>query len=253
MKKLIILPVIALLTFAIGVALHALRKSSPHKSNEIAAPADQRLREAPTWLLLPPLPPPPLPPSLEELGEKENSDLSIVVATGESNGSVVIRHLKLHKNPPTLAELDLAESINGQAVSLNFPDNSAQYRILQRYRTSMTVSAEGPHLDLVDWRHFDSPWIELKSIGPKRFRMLASDEMEETTFPPTTKSEIVTEVRRRMEKEWPEIVELVKSCRGPNDGACIVALSSIYIRIQKQVGGSWTDLGSVEFQIPMGC
>jgi len=30
----------------------------------------------------------------------------------------------------------------------------------------MTISAEGPHLDLVDWRHFDSPWIQLYRLGP---------------------------------------------------------------------------------------
>ena len=253
MKRLIILPVFALLTFAVGLALQSLRNPSPIKSTSIATPAEQKLTKAPT--AQPPLPPPPQPPSpsLVEIGEKKNSDLSIVFDNSKSDGSVVVHHVKLNKKKSAVVDLDLSVSIYGHEITLNFPDNSVQYRVQQRYRTSMSVSAEGPHLDLVDWRHFDSPWITLRSIGPKRFRMLADEEMDEEKFPPTTKSEIVNEVRRRMEREWPEIVELAKSCNGPNVGACLVGVNSMYLRIQKQVDGSWVDIGSVEFQIPMGC
>jgi len=245
MKRLIIFLGIALLTFAIGVAVQSFRNNRS-ESKEIPAPAAQKFIEAPIEQPPPPFPPQPPPP------EKENSDLSIVFHTHESEGSLAVRYFKLQKNRPTVVELDLSESIDGQEVALNFRDYPpAEYRILQRYRTSMSVSNEGPHADLVDWRHFDSPWMELKSIGTRRFRTLASEEMDWKKFPPTTNAEIVEEVRRGgMTKEW---VELVKSCNGPNDGACMVAISSIYLRIQKQVSGKWTDIGSVEFQPAMGC
>jgi len=77
--------------------------------------------------------------------------------------------------------------------------------------------------------------------------------MDGSRFPSTTKSEILKEVRRRVGNDWPYLLELVKDCRGPNDGACIVGVSSIYLRIQKQVRGSWIDIGLVEFRVPMGC
>ena len=83
--------------------------------------------------------------------------------------------------------------------------------------------------------------------------MLADEEIDEEKFPPTTQSEILKELRRRVKREWPEIVELANSCRGPNQGACFVSVNSMYLRIQKQVDGGWVDIGSVEFQIPMGC
>jgi hypothetical protein len=54
-------------------------------------------------------------------------------------------------------------------------------------------------------------------------------------------------------KDWPDLLELVKGCRGPNDGACQVMISSIYLRIQKKVSGRWIDIGLVEVRIPMGC
>jgi len=58
-------------------------------------------------------------------------------------------------------------------------------------RSSMSISAEGPHLDLMGWRHFDSTWTRLVSLDAKRFRTLKSDQMEASRFPSTTKSEII--------------------------------------------------------------
>jgi len=117
----------------------------------------------------------------------------------------------------------------------------------------MSISAEGPHLDLVDWRHFDSPWMPLKALSSKRFQTLATNQMEYSRFPPTTNSEIIEEVRRHIGKNSSYLLELAKHCHGPNDGACFVSISSIYLRIQKRVRVVWEDVGLVEIRIPMGC
>lgn len=196
-----------------------------------------------------------LPIPAQDTKTDESSDFSIVVAVSQPNPkppSFVRRDFKLNKRGPTLIDLGLVEDIDDQEVTLNFRDN-AEYRMFQRYRTSMSISVEGPHVDLMDWRHFDSPWTPLKNRGPKRFRTLASDQMDATRFPATTKAEIVKEVRRRVGEEWPEALELAKNCNGPNDGACIVMISSIYLRIQKKVRKQWVNVGLVEIRIPMGC
>ena len=125
--------------------------------------------------------------------------------------------------------------------------------MFQRYRTSMTISLEGPHVDLIDWRHFDSSWVPLRALSARRFQTLATYEMNPPSFPPTTTDEIVKEVRRRVGTDWPAAVEAAKGCRGPDDGACIVMISSVYLRIQKRVGAVWTDAGLVEIRLPMGC
>jgi hypothetical protein len=184
---------------------------------------------------------------------RNGHDLTIGV---EIQGLEPTRHVipvKLGSDRKATVDLDLPESIDGQPVTLNFADSSGTYRILQRYRTSMSVAAEGPHLDLVDWRHFDSDWIPLKSLGARRFRTLKSSEMQSSKFPPTTRAEIMEEVRKRVEKDWPELLEYVETCNGPNDGACWVGVSSIYLRVQKRTGDSWTDIGLVEVNLPMGC
>ena len=93
----------------------------------------------------------------------------------------------------------------------------------------------------------------MESVGANRFRTLRSEQMDDSKFPKTTKAEIIKEVRRRVGKDWPGLMEWVESCDGPNEGACIVTISSIYLRIQKQVDDRWIDVGMVEIAIPMGC
>lgn len=247
MFKFIIGFTVALATFPTGITIPTISRSPGYESNQLAVGVDQLLVETKRK---------ELPRLLQDLEVAGTSDLSIVVQVSEPNPdppSFSLRHIKLAKSRPTIIDLDLGEDIDNQEVTLNFPDNSTEYRVFQRYRTSMSISAEGPHLDLIDWRHFDSPWTLLLSMDAKRFRTLKSDQMENSRFPSTTKSEILKEVRRRVGKDWPHLLELVKGCRGPNDGACLVMISSIYLRIQKHVRGSWIDIGLVEVRIPMGC
>lgn len=251
MKSLIIRFTVALITFTIAIALLSITRS---RRSQVAPPPGT---DKVTDLILAKPPPLPLPKESLALPQKENrpkgAELSIEVEFDENPPSFDVRHIKLGKDGKATIDLDLAENVDGQKATLHFPGSSASYRILQRYRTSMSVEAEGPHLDLVDWRHFDSPWTPLESLGANRFRTLRSEQMDDSKFPKTTKSEIIKEVRRRVGKDWPEIVEWVESCNGPDDGACIVTISSIYLRIQKKVDHRWINVGLVEIRIPMGC
>lgn len=245
MKPLIIRLTVALITFIIGIALFSITRSIPSQVSPqpatvtVQIPAEHRHKE----------PPPP-----QEGKIPKGTDLSIVVEIAGNQPSFDVRHINLRKDrKATIDDLDLADTIDGQQVTLHFTDRSTSYRMLQRYRTSMSISFEGPHLDLVDWRHFDSPWTPLKSPGANRFRTLRSEQMDSSRFPKTTKAEIIKEVRRRVGNPGPELIEWLESCNGPNAGACLVAISSIYLRIQKSVDDRWIDVGMVEIVFPMGC
>lgn len=193
-------------------------------------------------------------PSVEQSqsGINDDNDTPITILVRTLSEPSSDRLIELSKNSTTTIELELGEDINDQEVSLS-GDTGSEYRILQRYQTSMTISAEGPHLDLLDWRHFDSAWIPLQQFDTHRFRTLASNQMDETKFPPTTKAEIISAVEKRAGNDWPEILELVKTCQGPNDGCCGVGISSIFLCVQKRVPDGWSDMGVVEFRFPMGC
>jgi hypothetical protein len=247
MRRLIIHSSVALMTFGIGISAAAIFRLPTANSPR------QRTKELDRIFIE--TKPKKLPTPIQATKANESSDFSIVVEVSEPNPnppSFTRRYFKLSRRQPTLIDLDLTEDIDNQEVALNFRDDS-EYRVFQRYRTSMTISAEGPHLDLVEWRHFDSPWTSLKTLGPKRFRTLATDQMEESKFPSTTKAEIMKEVRRHVGREWPAGLELVKDCHGPNDAACLVSISSIYLHIEKKVRNQWVNVGLVEIRIPMGC
>lgn len=179
-------------------------------------------------------------------------EFSAVFAYGVEDQVLGTIPVKLSKRLAVLDDLDIGDDIYGKEITIVGGDQSARYRIFERYRTSMTVMGEGPHLDLIDWRHFDSEWIELDQLADRKFRTLAYEQMDSSKFPPVTNAELVSAVRKRA-SDWPQIVKLAKTCRNPNDEPCSVSDSSLYFRIEKLVGDRWTTVGMVEVLIPMGC
>ena len=196
------------------------------------------------------------PPPAADKKAQETSDLPIVIGMSQPTHwpADLQRYIKLAKKGPTKVNLELGEDIDSREVILNFPDRAVKYRVFQRYRTSMSVSFEGPHLDLEDWRHYDSPWVQLRSLDNRRFRMLASEQIDDLRFPATTKAEIIKAVRGRLGESWESRRDwILEGCDGANDNPCLVGVSSMYLRIQKNAGDGWLDVGVVEFQVPMGC
>lgn len=162
------------------------------------------------------------------------------------------RTLKLSDKPVIVDDLDVPEYVDNQQITIAGGDQSTQFRVFQRYRTSVTVMGEGPHLDLVDWRHFDSEWMPLDPLTPRKFRTLTSERMSDERFPATTKAELIAAVRKYA-GGWPQAIEIAKQCAGPNDYPCRIGVSSVYFRVEALVGDQWTTIGVVEVIIPMGC
>lgn len=140
--------IVAMVTFNLGLNMPPTRNRHPHelsKANRVGVETAIKAQATPSFA--------------HQQGSTLNdgSEVSIVVELSEPNPepqSSELRRIKLAKHTTSVIDLDLAESIDGQEITLNFPDDLVHYRILQRYRTSMSISAEGPHLDLIDWRHF---------------------------------------------------------------------------------------------------
>jgi hypothetical protein len=177
-------------------------------------------------------------------------ELTIVVRTNSVPPSFRTMRVTLRQRNSTVVNLDLGEDIDDQEIKLS---TGGRYRVFERYRTSMTVMDEGPHLDLIDWRHFDSSWTLLKSLDHTRCRTLSTNRIDGSRFPRVTKADMVRAVRARTKQEWGRAAQLIIECSGPNDYPCAVMLSSIFIRVERRVQGKWAHVGLVEFRIPMGC
>jgi hypothetical protein len=179
-------------------------------------------------------------------------NLSLILRTSSDDPGFNYRTLKLSAKPVVVDDLDIMEDVDGEEITIKGDDRSTQFRVSERYRTSLTVTDEGPHLDLVDWRHYDSEWKPLEELGERRFRTLSANQMNDRKFPPATKAEILEAVRKRA-GDWWEVIDVAETCNGPNDAPCEVGVSSIYFRVEALVGDEWINAGVVEVHIPMGC
>ena len=65
-------------------------------------------------------------------------------------------------------DLDLGEEWEGILEVRGFP-KSQLISVDMYFETSLSISNEGPHLDLVDWLHYKSPWTPLISRSPTEF------------------------------------------------------------------------------------
>ncbi len=135
--------IVALLSFVIGVtavAVWTLRRQSPPVAVQIlAVTATEPTHDAPPeafgYLR-----------AIEVINHNEDNPLTDTQTRFEDMSSETIS-----------IDLEPGESIENQIIVLHAnPNLSAEFRLEQRFETSMSFSDEGPHLDLLDWKHYRS-------------------------------------------------------------------------------------------------
>lgn len=182
---------------------------------------------------------------------------------------VTARRLEDLSTNPTSVNLDLGESIENQLIILHtYPGESREFKIEQRFETSLTVMDEGPHIDLLDWKHYTSRWEEIKMIGKNEFLTSQIGESESSKFPHVTGEEISTAVKEAERKLYADYYEaaqssgepvdekwskLARTCKSPQDYPCAVSVNKISFQIKVKDGDQWKIIKRVEFNIPMGC
>ncbi len=148
-------------------------------------------------------------------------------------------------------DLDLGEGIEDRILVLHPPaGETREFMTEQRFETSLTVSAEGPHLDLLDWKHHYSPWRRIRHLGRNRFLTSPIGPSESAKFPKVTSEEIRAAVLKAGGTEW---AELVRNVRTPNDSPLSVGVSTVSFRIMVREGGTWKVIKTLHFRVPMGC
>jgi hypothetical protein len=153
-----------------------------------------------------------------------------------------------------LVNLGLGDAM-AKAIMLYPAVPGTRFKVEQRYETSLTVMDEGPHLDLLDWKHHVSEWEEVPSRDGVTF---VSKEIVADEFPSVTRAEIVQAVAAEL-KKWGQNFDgerwigLAETCSGPRAGACNVSVSKIMLRVRVMETGGWKDVQTIEIAVPMGC
>lgn len=149
----------------------------------------------------------------------------------------------------TTVGLDLGDTVEGRRIHIEGlgADN---LRVEQQFQTSLTVMDEGPHIDLVNWMHYTSPWKELKKTLSDSWQCAEITRREAAQFPKVTSAEIHAAVRKEGGDYW---YKLVRKSKGPNDYPCAVSISKIMYRISTRSSRRWVPFGQIHFIVPMGC
>lgn len=153
----------------------------------------------------------------------------------------------LKKVSLTQMETSLDQELGLPFTTLILPETKG-YRVKMRTETSVTIMGEGPHIDLVEWHHGFSPWIELKL---KEGEFILENEEKKAVFPKVSKEYLIAEVLEEGGERW---AKMATECKDFNSYPCGISVSRFHLKIEKKDEGSdWYVLKKLVIVVPMGC
>ncbi|MBO6516598.1 MAG: hypothetical protein JJ975_08605 [Bacteroidia bacterium] len=145
--------------------------------------------------------------------------------------------------------LELGQDIEGKTIGISnslFKD----VKLYQSHENSISISGEGPHCDLVDWKHFNSNWESI-SIKNNMATVYSYSGQERSAFVDVSMDEVRDAVREQCSDGWASLLDSTTSI---NEYPCNVLTNRIYIRVV--LTNPENDLNReklVIFEVPMGC
>jgi translation initiation factor 1 (eIF-1/SUI1) len=146
--------------------------------------------------------------------------------------------------------VDLGETLESSRIKIQ-TDNWDKIEVEQRLETSVTIMNEGPHCDLVDWKHYTTDWTKLKEINKLTYTALSYKNGEITKFPDVDMKELREAVKKKCGQGW---ADLIKETKTPYDYPCDVGVSRFYVKVigtDKVTGKRIQRI--ITIRIPMGC
>lgn len=153
--------------------------------------------------------------------------------------------------------------------SISLEDDEIEFRsetltqvtISYRLETSISISAEGPHCDLIHWKHGATSWEKMEHLSGHnlaelkytrfKFKINPYERTEKLPFPVSDMAEINSEVQKTCGSEW---ADHIKDCKDPYDYPCNVGISNFIFRVSylSDKNGEMTH-SYLKIPVPMGC
>jgi hypothetical protein len=157
------------------------------------------------------------------------------------------------------AQLDPGDEHGGRVLRLIASDDApGHYRVSVQFETSAGISGEGPHVDLLDWRHCRSDWRPAAADGDGGFRLPLPEDRDHSCFPPATREELHAAVRKAI--TWEEDAAararwlgLAAQASRVGEAPSYVAISLVRVRVEYREAGAWRLLTVIDLLVPMGC
>ncbi len=154
--------------------------------------------------------------------------------------------------PRYTLEAELGDGIRLLQVEQGDASARDTLRVRIQYQTSLALSGEGPHLDLIDWKHCTSPWQTIADPGDGRFQIPEATLEQAACFPAFKQAELLAAVRRQdgSSASWERIAQGVSRA---GEGASYVAPSLLRMKLERWDGARWVELTHFDVPIAMGC
>lgn len=143
---------------------------------------------------------------------------------------------------------ELGERLEGQLIQIQ-AESDYTFVVEFCYQTSVSISGEGPHCDLYDWKHYTSDWIELEEENPNEFRVIKLSEEEMEMFPDVDMLDLKEAALDGCGEGW---ADLVGETDSPFEYPCWVGVSSHFIRISYSKDSEKIQK-IIRIDLPMGC
>ncbi|HEV7269979.1 hypothetical protein [Pseudoxanthomonas sp.] len=154
--------------------------------------------------------------------------------------------------------LDLGDEVYGATLQLQPTVAGERWRVRVQYETSLGLSAEGPHLDLTDWKHCRSDWQTARALDAVSFVLPTPSPQQQDCFPDYTRAELDAAVRAHTAAQGDAAqadMWIPRIGHGDALGTVspFVAISAVRVRVEVLRRGAWVVVSTVTFLPPMGC
>ncbi len=147
-------------------------------------------------------------------------------------------------------DLDLGETIQGQTFQI-IKSGLRDIKVEQQYETSLSISNEGPHLDLFDWKHFTSDWIKLVPIDKDKYKAISYSDSDEEKFPDFTEKELIGYLNSIGRQGYADLIANPTYSDGSKHWW--IGLSRVTIKVTGFDKENKLVTRFINFEIPMGC
>lgn len=160
------------------------------------------------------------------------------------------RTINSNRNDTAHFYLELGEYLDSAAIEIHH-GGVYDIEVFQMYENSITIMREGPHCDLIDWRHYYSDWVNIKKYNNYDFVAETYVTEDWQNFIDIDIEKLQNAVLEHCGVDWAEYVKDVKSI---SDYPYGVSMSRLYFKIEltnKQSQATKNRI--IVIEIPMGC
>jgi len=141
-------------------------------------------------------------------------------------------------------DLELGDQISDLIVELK---GKGEYRVVRSVTASVTVTDEGPHIDLIGTADKTHAAVQAERLGKigQRYRLpkISAAERKAGKY---TKAQLKEALKqRKVGEHWLQVVD---GEYGPSE-----APSSVKVEIQARAGKKWKTVRTFVINVPMGC